>query len=270
MTVREQRKAIARRMKRELGSDYVVVSSPDHPLLLRSPDVLIGGKGRLLAVMCGTAREIRQPRLARARLTLARAAMPSDTAFAFVVVRSSEHLAQELSADIDAVVSMRKLDELPRVDRSAASIRLSPEREKARAVAMKRFGHSYRIAQLINPKIEESRPRQKDKRGIHRSRVYNDYEAGVAKAELLYNPTPSDLADLALTGADRAFSLDTGVSYPVGHSGMAYVEDVPASRGDPNRFIRASAFAGWILAASSLEQQHPRLAEMILHYEAQP
>lgn len=270
MTVHEQRKAIARRMKRELGSDYVVVSAPDHPLLLRSPDVIIGGRGRLLAVMCGTAREIRQPRLARARLTLARAAMPPDTAFAFVVVRSSEHLAQELSADIDAVVSLRQLDELSRVDRSATSVRLSPDREKARAMAMKRFGHSYRIARLINPKIEEPRPHPKARVSIHRSKIYDDNEAGVAKVELLYNPTPSDLADLALTGADRAFSLDTGVSYPVGHSGMAYVEDVPASRGDPNRFIRASAFAGWILAASPLEQQHSRLAEMILHYEARP
>lgn len=257
---------IAQRMRQSLGSDYLVVSAPDHPLLLRSPDLIVGGQGHLLAIICATAREARQPDLARARLTLARAALPPETSFAFVATPYSDTVAHEIATDVDAVLTLRDIDDLVKVGKSDASLRLTRDREQARVKAMQRFGRSYRIAQTLNPDeltVDRASRRLRKRSGA----LYQGIENGIARAEFLHSPNATDLANLVLNGARRAFSLDSGVSYPVGHSGLAYADDIPVAQGDPNRYIRAAAFSGWVLAPSSLEVQHARLANMILRTE---
>lgn len=62
-----------------LPEHFVVVLRPDVPNLLRGPDLIIGGEGRLFAIFQFQAAEQRSPDRLLARLALARLALPRHT-----------------------------------------------------------------------------------------------------------------------------------------------------------------------------------------------
>ena len=62
-----------------LPEHFVVVLRPDVPNLLRGPDLIVGGEGRLFAVFKFQAAEQRSPDRLLARLALARLALPQHT-----------------------------------------------------------------------------------------------------------------------------------------------------------------------------------------------
>lgn len=113
--VYNQRKAIAQQLKRTMTSNFVIVNGPDHPLLLRPPDLLIGGEGRLTAIMLATAEEARSPEQAKARYTLCRAALPQESVFVFVATEDRENIGQYLSSDVDEVLRWQDRGQLSRV-----------------------------------------------------------------------------------------------------------------------------------------------------------
>jgi hypothetical protein len=108
-SVYQQRRRLESTLRRELPDDYVIVSGPDHPLLLRAADLLVGGKGSLTAVFVPTAREKTDPDLLRARLTLNRLALARDARPVLIADPEAGDLAGAMEADFTQVVDPRRL-----------------------------------------------------------------------------------------------------------------------------------------------------------------
>jgi hypothetical protein len=107
-SVYELRHRLERTLRRELPSSYLIVSGPDHPLLLRAPDLLVAGEGKLSAVFIPTAHERRNPEDLRARLILSRLALPRDTRPILIVESEAEAVSNILGSDFTAVIEERQ------------------------------------------------------------------------------------------------------------------------------------------------------------------
>src|SRR5713101_8321070 len=106
MTVFEQRKHLGAFIQRSFRN-YRVVSSPDHPLLLRPADLLVGGDGWITAVFLPHARERRDPRRLADRLLLNRLALPARTRCLLIVDPSNDDIVGELpERDFAATVKL--------------------------------------------------------------------------------------------------------------------------------------------------------------------
>jgi hypothetical protein len=55
------RRMVARELGDEIPSSYLIVTAPDHPLLVEGPDLLIGGEGNLVAVFMPNASDRKMP-----------------------------------------------------------------------------------------------------------------------------------------------------------------------------------------------------------------
>ena len=61
------------------------------------------------------------------------------------------------------------------------------------------------------------------------------------------------------------FALDNGVPYPTNLEtyGLAVVEQLPEYRSDPDKLVRAAAFAGWAFVNELQEGQAQRIARLL-------
>jgi hypothetical protein len=269
LNVHEQRRMIERQLKRSLGSDYVVVNSPDHPLLLRPPDLLVGGEGSLTAIMLGTAEEARSPDRAVARFTLSRAALPTETVFIFAVRPDQEVVAERLAKDVDEVVRWQGSAELANIavqQRRSTKDRYSWE---VKSSIMDRFGSVFRIAQHLRS-IDRTKRGEGNFVTSHRRPKGRRARLRLSESQLLPiaefqgEPGPTSIANLTLLGASRAYHLDDGVPYPDhGRVGSAFAPNVPEARGDPEKYLRASAFSGWVLVPYGTEYSPERIADLV-------
>src|SRR5713101_2853298 len=101
-SVYELRRRLEGTLRRELPGSYLTVSGPDHPLLLRAPDLLVAGEGKLSAVFIPTAHERRNPDALTARLILSRLALPRDTRPILIVESEAEAVANIIGANFTA------------------------------------------------------------------------------------------------------------------------------------------------------------------------
>ena len=80
-------------------------------------------------------------------------------------------------------------------------------------------------------------------------------------------PCVPAIATLALEGAERWFALDDGEPLPVDRAaGAVFADSYPVSRGDPDKVLRAAAFAGWVLAPRHGKRSQSEVAELIARY----
>jgi hypothetical protein len=86
------------RVASQLSDGFTVAAKPDHPYLLRGPDVLAGAKGNLIAVFVLTVAEQRSVEQFIARTMLSRLALPAHARFVLVAP------GRELPARTDARV----------------------------------------------------------------------------------------------------------------------------------------------------------------------
>lgn len=242
MSVHSQRRKINASLSHALGDQFVIAAAPDHPLLLKGPDLLIGGPGGIAALLLPSALERRQPKLALARFALCRFALPEATNFILVAAYGDEQVADQLTNSMAAVVisENQKGGELTRLVAEPKRLGQRPVPEKLREKVKSRFGDLYRVARVVSRgrnRLTPTAPNTEDQELIDRQPKYIKRTA--------------DISALTITGADASFIVDNGVPYLTGiPAEAAVIEKLPSYPGDPMKYIRASAFSGWVLSES--------------------
>lgn len=265
-TVAKRRLDLARNLSRSLGGDFVVVAAPDHPLVMRSVDLLIGGRAGLTAIMMSTAEERRQPKLFDARLTLNMMALPPHTAFVRVVaddepaIKGDSTFAAEFSLNDKRVhAELTKLAETPPQTRRVG------EAEKAQRRAESRFAGTYRLARVLRWKAKNDRDNfsARVSRVPSRDRLGNDVEA----AFFADRPTLGAVAHLTMSDADRWYDIVEGEVQPKFSTASAlFVSVYPNVSGDPDKALRAAAFAGWVMSPMQSRMSPDEVGDLIERY----
>ena len=264
--LRDRQTDLSRRLRQQLGGDFVVVAAPDHPLVMRSVDVLVGGRSGLTAFVMASAEERLRPELLASRVTLNKAALPPEAQFVFVEGADDLQLAsgtkfaetlrqRERSFVRDAVTMVERSTQAPRKYGS----------EKARQITQTRFAATYRVARLVNAKRPE--------RGVERrppgrgANLSFDIVRSVPSAFASRPITTRSLIGLTVRGSDRWYT--DGEEQPIpstATAGLVLAPGYPRPRNDPDKALRAAAFAGWIIAPTDANRSVEELAELALRF----
>ncbi|ANK87409.1 MULTISPECIES: hypothetical protein [unclassified Rhizobium] len=265
-TVVQKRKSLEKSLARSLGSDFITVTSPDHPLVLRSTDILIGGRAGLTAIMFATEAEKRQSRYFRSRLVLNKLALPQETRFIFVSAPGDEFLISGVTNEFSAILSFDDQSlrsELTGLAEQPGRLSKKSIPDKLLAQTQARFGETYRLARALQRRMDRNRvsePRQLAERiAMHAAFLSNK----IHTTHFSSPPNPGRINSLALDGADRWFAEDNGIFPQDVPASAAFASAYPVAPGDPDKYMRAAAFAGWILAPGSALETNENLAEVI-------
>jgi len=264
--VTDLRVDLARRLRRELGGDFVVVATPDHPLVMRSVDVLVGGRSGLTAFVTASAEERRRPNMLGARLTLNQVALPPETQFVYVARADADgplvegRFAEQLTYADRAMMR----DAVAFVERSTRKPQ-SAFSDKTRQLSQSRFAATFRVARLVNP--ERSR-RSAENPDLRRGANIEFDTVGPVRSGFAKRPLSTrSIVGLSVSGADRWFHASADQPMPTGEpAGVVLTPGFPHPRHDPEKALRAAAFAGWILAPAAPGRSIDELADLALRF----
>lgn len=264
--LRDRQIDLSRRLRQELGSDFVVVPAPDHPFVMRSVDVLVGGRSGLTAFVMASAEEHRRPELLASRVTLNKVALPPETDFVFV----------EDAGDLDPTIGARFAETLSSKERSflrdAVTIveqsTRSPRKhgsEKVRQISQARFASTYRVARLVNARrsghdAERALP-------LWGANLSFDTVRSVPSAFASRPISTRSLIGLTVRGTDRWYDKTADQPVPTdATAGLVLAPGYPRPRNDPDKALRAAAFAGWIIAPDLSVRSTEELADLALRF----
>lgn len=250
-SVTERRNELRRRLTQSLTNDFVVVATPDHPLVLRSVDLLVGGRSGLTAIMMSTVEERRRPALFAARLALNMMALPPHTAFVRLVVDDDEASGADNAFEAELEFGARDTQSsLLRIASTPSHSRKVDRAEKAQKRAEERFANTYRLSRLLRRGFvaeEGLEHRGPTSRTPSRDQIGN----GVDAAFFTGTPTLTAMNNLAMSEASRWYDIVHGEAEPRNATANAlFVPGYPEVRGDPDKALRAAAFAGWVVTPS--------------------
>lgn len=265
-SVVRRRAEIASQFQRSLGGDYIVVASPDHPLVLRSADVLVGGPSGLTAVMIASSEELRRPKLFEARLTLNTMALPPHTSF--IHIKSQGGLPEIYSrlffAEFDFEDRNLRSD-LVKIARDPGKASRAKVSESKQRRAERRFADTYRLAQTLHHHADRfyDIPQK-----VARMPDRDIFENGVSGAFFRGEPSPSALKTFILAECEHWFAPTiNGVELRDEPAGLAFAQNLPELPGDPLKALRAAAFAGWVIAPATFRRRSPhQVAELVHRY----
>jgi hypothetical protein len=285
MGVYQQRRRLELRLRRDLPDDFVVASAPDHPFVLRGPDLIVGGRGRLVAIICPTTQERDRPDRAVARFALCRMALPVHAQFVLAFDVGDDEVARKLDGDLAAVPLRRNtgLAEISRLVSDGRLLRQRPLPEDLQAQFQRRFTETYRVARVLRRHdrflTTAPQPRPAGQRGprpyeVTAPSILVGEEVSLMPGFQQQKPIevpiiegtalPKDINKLALDGAAETFQVDNGVPYLTGRPvRYALIERLPSARGDPNKYLRAASFSGWALAPLNLGMSGDELTELL-------
>ena len=92
---------IASQLQKILGDKIIIVPRPDHPVLLSSPDILVGGNGKLTAIFC-ISRSTKSSFL-KAKLVSARLAFPVTARMIAIFEKNVTPSMKELVSNFDEI-----------------------------------------------------------------------------------------------------------------------------------------------------------------------
>lgn len=268
--------AIVARLQRELGGAFHVVHRPDHPMLLSGPDVLIGGEGKLTAILSIGAREPTSGLLAR--ITAARLALPSTTRI-LAAVSEDATLSEGLLRNFDEVVSAGLLPTIAlryatsdaRPSGDVSSLRESKRRHSEKfsfALLVATLRHKHELgkvspASVIRELAQMRAGATSSELGARRvaTQVRGSYVASLSTS----GRPIQQLRKLCDFGLNFSYQLDTGVPYenPDASLNVLLVEDWPTARHDPEKPVRSAAFGCWVMAQSSGADDIAHLIERV-------
>jgi hypothetical protein len=242
----------------------MVVAAPDHPFLMRSVDLLISGRTGLTAVMMSTVEERRQSKLFEARLTLNMMALPPHTTFVRVVVDDGE---PTITADVFA-------GEFGERDAHSALLRLANTRlpfrrvdraRKAQKLSEERFADTYRLARVLRRGFKAEDDHQK---GYRSGKTLRDRISNEVEATFYYEtPTLGAVSHLTALEAHRWYGIIDGEVEPRPSAANAlFVPNYPEVSGDPDKALRAAAFAGWVMAPTHSRRTFDDVGKLIERY----
>lgn len=256
MDVKARRGILGKSLRRGISNDYVVVTEPDHPLLLKGPDILIGGGGNLTALYLPTIQEINQNGLLRARYILARLALPSSTRHLLLQPEKASQQVAGLSEQFAIGLEWAERLDVVRIA-TDANFR-GKQRDLPQEIVNQtgeRFAETYlavRSNQWLTARIGGPFSRE-DFEPVERARLVDHgptiegVRENYFKGETLLLQSVKSL--IAKTTNESFKPEDTVPLQSEEHwrCDVAAVDDVAAFRGDPEKTLRAAAFAGWAL-----------------------
>lgn len=264
-TVTQIASDLSSRLQRLLGADFIVAKSPDHPLVMRSVDILIGGNAQLTAVMIMSAAEQKDSRVFLARLALNKLALPSHTNFVHIERWPGKPaLADNVSVTL-SLSDPELLKELASLAVTPVRRVLSPLAQNARQLAAERFGDTYRLARILfrGGRDEKQGYLQRSSRRPSRERLSPQIEAATFSSP----PTMSAIASLSYEGASRWFVLDGRDVLPTSALGsVLFASSLPESLGDPDKALRAAAFSGWVFAPLNNPRSKDEVSSLVDKY----
>lgn len=235
---------------RELGGDFIVIGAPDHPFLLRPADVIVGGRSNLTAIFTPTAEEIRRPKHFEARVTLNMMALPPNTKFVSVGSEmpqssSSQRFAAEISLD-----DRRWTHDLLKISSEIGTRRRVTEAASLQRRAESRFAETYRLARVLQRKGRKSDLKEvipRDNRPKY-DRIHNNIDAAFFNGMV----ASEAVARISIENVNRWYEDFDGEPGPSQAPASAMFADSYTQRnGDPNKILRAAAFAGWVISPTS-------------------
>jgi hypothetical protein len=274
-SVYEQRRRLEKALTSALPKSYLMVSGPDHPLVLRSADLLVGGEGFLNAIFIPTAAERRRPSDLKGRLLLNRLALPPHTRCFLVWEEKTQDLQRLFGRHFLESVEYSEIERLRRVVLNPRSTgrpkHVPPETVHFAAVQFAQALQVSRVMAILLQREARSNTKVRHERGS----IFDLGEAGFgggpegwARVEhvLSREQVPISVAlgrirsDLLLEAiyeqAARLYDLRDGIPYYTAElSGILVVDHFPLMSRDPEKLIRAAAFAGLSLI---LENQRQR------------
>ena len=265
-TVTTLRLELARHLSQALSGDFVVVSAPDHPLVMQSVDLLVGGRSGITAIMMSTAHERRQINLFDARLKLNMMALPPHTVF--VRIAQSDEKTRNVDGVFFAELSLddrRTRAELTKLASSPPKVRRLEQAEKAQRRSEERFADTYRLARVLQFRSNNEKGifSAKVSRAPLRDRIGNDVDAAFFEEK----PTLGAVTHLTMSDADRWYGITEGEVEPKHSAASAlFLPYYPEVGGDPDKAIRAAAFAGWVMAPLHSKRSHDDVSELIHRY----
>lgn len=293
MNVYHRRRGLAKSVADAL-SGYVVVASPDHPLLMRSADVLIGGSSLMTAAFLPTSEERSDPKKLSARLILNRLALPNHTRCVLVIEQADRSLANRFGSDFAAIVPWTRRGDVAKIAKDSVSP--AGHRDvpfESAAAAQRDFSNGMRImrvvARVARRPFTSAYGEPPASRDPSRSERVSAKSGGQpadppSKSQFLSGdavvpvtdfsgqvPDSLAVARLISDQVSVRYGLDTGI--PIrrdGLVGLAIVEDWPVRSYEREKLIHAAAFAGWAFVLESQRQQIPKLAKRVterLSYE---
>lgn len=284
----QQRKTLLKELRSALSEEYVIVSNPDHPLVLRSPDLLVGGNGHLIAIFVPTSVERNSLRNLRDRLILNLLALPAHTQFVLVLDRDAGWMSDEFAQDFSDIVDLDKATTLAhRLVRSSAG---NGKEEKIRETQrLSRILYS----QALDISHDMVRRWRRD-RLAHQEVWQDDVVLGLVEqgaesrlrathrsasnfvAEFPEIPfwafTEGKIDSTALVApiyqqVDRLYRLDSGVPHCVEEQlGVLVVHTFPTTKQDPEKPLRAAALAGWSTVRWDQSEQISEVAKKLREF----
>jgi hypothetical protein len=262
-SVTRRRIELGRRLAASLGGDSVVVAAPDHPLVMRSVDLLVGGSAGVTAVMMYTAEERRLPALFEARLALNMIALPPHTSFVRLVGDDDPGVGNTAFAASVEFGRRGTVTELAGLVLNPPKSRGEDRAEKAQKLSLNRFLDTYRLAKILRRGYDVDANTRKDGRASRipeRDRIGERVEAAFFSAK----PTVAAVNDLTLSEADRWYGIVDGEAVPLdGTANALILPEYPEVIGDPDKALRAAAFAGWVMAPANSSRSLEDVADLI-------
>lgn len=240
-------------------------------MLLSGPDVLIGGEGKLTAVVYVGKND--SAKTLTAKTIGIRLAMPSNTRlFALMaggvtppeqVLRNFDEVAVE-GRNWDNLVAYAAGDATPRTNRAAlAEIKGLHAEKFSHAMLFSRLRRKHEVGHISADRVIRQLSNTDEwVSDTPRSHRLTAHFQGAYVTSLSSRSRPvQQLRSICNTGLVEGHQLDTGVPYPKTDSqlNVLLVESWPSVRHDPEKPLRSAAFACWIMTSSSGAEDVVRL-----------
>jgi hypothetical protein len=267
MDLNGRRRELNRLLRNEL-SEFVVATVPDHPLLMRGPDFLIGGDSTLTAVFSPSKAEQRDNRLLANRLTLSRLAMPPHSRNILLLPEEPQGLdGGKFSDDFAAVIEWRDRSEISKIARDSefeGSQREIPK--EIQRAAMRQFSDVMQITSVMRY-LDERRKHdfiESENDNLSKNIYLNEDNIAIVNIKK-GNINSKKIQSLINKQVSASYSLDNSVPYPSDgmYYGLAMVEDLPEFRSDPDKLLRAAAFGGWAIVSDRQRNAAPELLKRL-------
>jgi hypothetical protein len=271
----DRREALARLVYSLRRRHDVVVERPDHPLLVDGPEVLAAADGRLAALFLATRREASSEHQLIDRLIASRLAYPPQTMC--LLVQGPGDVSESTTLAFDGTVSPTDPTVPDRSDLAASRVAPGVRVEVSlREAFLYDLAFHLWAARGARRKIDvgdaplEHVDRVRLEPEAYGGRrawadVYIEQRTLVLRQQPGRNGSPvALLRGITRLGTRLSYRIDNGVVHLARlPGGVALVNRLPRSPGDPLKPLRAAAFAGWVLAERATEKEFDRLTGKI-------
>jgi len=281
-TVYYRRASLTSLLRQGLSRNFLIVPNPDHPLLIRGPDVLVSAERSIFAIFTPSARERHSHLLLKSRLILCRLALPPHARCVLVIEAGDEFLEQLFTNDFAEIIKWSARSEIVRIIENRNFVGRHKDIPTGIATETQvRFGNAMSVMRTVaglshrpfsaafgdEGYIEAFETRPVSGIRIHPrrptiSRDTVDLE-GVAFSEMSdIGADTTTIRNLVDDQAAYVYALDNGMTREE-PAGMALINDWPIGYRDPNKLIHAAAFAGWAFILEKNRNELRRFARRL-------